>query len=130
MKDLGISILRLRGAGLSYRQIEKELGCSRGIVAYYCGDTKSSRGNRKHYARYGLTEIEYDAMLDRFGGLCWSCKTATATHVDHNHNCCPKGTGCANCVRGVLCHHCNSLLGFAKDDLSILKSAIIYLETL
>lgn len=33
MKD---SILQLRSQGLSYRQIEKELGCSRSLVAYYC----------------------------------------------------------------------------------------------
>jgi len=30
-------ILRLRGEGLSYRQIEVRLGCSKGTIAYHCG---------------------------------------------------------------------------------------------
>lgn len=34
-------ILRLRRAGLSYRQIQKELGCSRSTISYHCGKNKS-----------------------------------------------------------------------------------------
>jgi len=30
-------ILKLRGEGLSYRQIEYRLGCSKGTIAYHCG---------------------------------------------------------------------------------------------
>lgn len=40
--------------------------------------------------------------------------------VDHCHT-----TGR---IRGLLCHRCNVLLGLAKDDLGILKSAAGYLE--
>ena len=39
--------------------------------------------------------------------------------VDHNHT-----TGE---VRGLLCNDCNSLLGFAKENVEILQSAINYL---
>lgn len=31
--------------------------------------------------------------------------------VDHNHNCCPGGTGCTKCIRGLLCGACNTQLG-------------------
>jgi 5-methylcytosine-specific restriction endonuclease McrA len=46
-------ILRLRSEGKSYRQIEKELGCSRSSISYHCGSgqKEKSRGrNRKHRA--------------------------------------------------------------------------------
>jgi len=39
--------------------------------------------------------------------------------IDHDHQ-----TGK---VRGLLCGFCNALIGYAKDDISILKSAIKYL---
>lgn len=41
--------------------------------------------------------------------------------VDHCHT-----TGEA---RGVLCRNCNLLIGFAKDDLTILLNSIKYLKT-
>lgn len=41
-------------------------------------------------------------------------------HVDHNHE-----TGK---IRGVLCFHCNLLIGFLERDLSVLPKAIEYLE--
>jgi DNA-directed RNA polymerase subunit RPC12/RpoP len=44
----------------------------------------------------------------------------TSAPLDHNHT-----TGE---VRGVLCNKCNLLLGMAKDDIDILKSAIEYLQ--
>jgi len=40
--------------------------------------------------------------------------------IDHHH-----GTGQ---VRGVLCLHCNLLLGHAKDQPAVLKKAVLYLE--
>ncbi len=30
--------------------------------------------------------------------------------------------------RGLLCQHCNSMLGFARDETTILENAIKYLE--
>jgi hypothetical protein len=30
--------------------------------------------------------------------------------------------------RGLLCRHCNSLLGYARDDIDVLKAAISYLN--
>jgi hypothetical protein len=31
-------------------------------------------------------------------------------------------------VRGVTCDRCNSLLGFARDDINVLRNAVLYLE--
>jgi len=47
-------ILKLRNLGYSYRQIEEELNCSKGTIAYHCGDgqkdktTKRRNKNRSH----------------------------------------------------------------------------------
>lgn len=41
-------------------------------------------------------------------------------HVDHDHK-----TGI---VRGLLCHHCNFIIGQAEDDPGILMRAVQYLQ--
>lgn len=40
--------------------------------------------------------------------------------MDHNHE--------SNKFRGMLCNHCNRGLGNFKDNIEILKKAILYLE--
>lgn len=45
----------------------------------------------------------------------------TDLHVDHDHE-----TGL---IRGLLCHHCNTLLGHAKDSVDVLEAAIVYLKS-
>jgi hypothetical protein len=68
--------------------------------------------------RYGITESDYDAMLAAQGGVCWICKEPPSRirlAVDHDHDCCPGGKSCGECVRGLLCTPCNTLLGRVKD---------------
>lgn len=78
---------------------------------------------------YGLEEEEYQAILDRQGGVCAICRNPERTvkngkvcnlSVDHDHK-----TGK---VRGLLCNSCNNLLGRAKDDPNTLRAAATYLE--
>jgi hypothetical protein len=48
--------------------------------------------------------------------------------VDHDHRCCPSGAhSCGNCVRGLLCHHCNSAAGMLRDDPELARSLADYL---
>lgn len=71
--------------------------------------------------RYNLTCEQYDAMFEAQGRACKCCGTTEPRserpwHVDHCHK-----TGL---VRGILCHHCNAMLGHAKDDpLHLLRGA-------
>ena len=73
---------------------------------------------------YGISLEEYDAMLDRQGGVCAICKkkpdAGKALFVDHCH--------VTGMVRGLLCGKCNSVLAFGNDDPDILRAAIAYLQ--
>lgn len=93
----------------------------------------SGRRSRDLRYRYGITEEDFAAMLTEQGDCCAICGSddsgSTNWHVDHDNQCCPGGTkGCGNCVRSALCRSCNLLLGYARDNVIILRSAINYLH--
>lgn len=82
-----------------------------------------ANNRRRRLRDYGLTVESFDALIVKQRGCCAVCAGALPTgrlrHVDHDHQ-----TGA---VRGVLCQHCNQLLGFAREDIRILAGAIAYL---
>lgn len=74
--------------------------------------------------RYGISPEEYLLMEQAQGGLCKICRKPPSgrwkrLHVDHDH-----ATGK---VRGLLCFRCNTMLGSATDDPSVLIAAVEYL---
>ena len=81
---------------------------------------------RKRLRKYGLTAESYRALIDRQNGRCTICQIGidqidpALVHIDHCHR--------GKHVRGVLCVRCNSLIGFAKEDIATLQRAIAYLE--
>ena len=63
-------ILELRNQGMSYREIQKVLGCSRSLVSYYVNpDGKQKHRDRQNQNRY-RKRTEYKTML---GGKCSHC---------------------------------------------------------
>ena len=80
--------------------------------------------HRRRLKRYGLTEEQYADLLVKQNNRCAICSTPIVTgrhcHVDHDHT-----TGK---VRGVLCNHCNLMLGHAKDSTEVLLKAVEYLN--
>jgi len=76
------------------------------------------------YARYGLAPGEYEKILSEQNGRCAICgnepKGERPLSVDHCHD--------SGKVRGLLCHGCNTGIGFLKDDVGLLKKAIKYLN--
>lgn len=76
--------------------------------------------------KYGLTEGEYAALLERSGGLCEICGRVPSevskkgVCVDHCHD--------SGRVRGILCAPCNMGIGHLRDDPEVLRAAIGYLE--
>lgn len=105
---------------------------SASVRAHYVANQERIRAdqlwkNRKF--RYGITQRQYEALLAAQDGRCAICRRKFDTYsVDHDHACCPMGTrGCGNCVRGLLCTGCNTLLGMANDNPDRLTAAIAYL---
>lgn len=76
--------------------------------------------------KYGMTLNDYEQMLRSQDGKCAICRTETPggrtnkMHVDHDH--------ITGEVRGLLCSPCNQMLGYAKDNINILKKAAKYLS--
>lgn len=73
---------------------------------------------------YGMTLEDHSALFASQGSVCAICNSvehgSRGWHTDHCHK--------KNIVRGILCHHCNIILGNAKDNTDILASAISYLK--
>jgi hypothetical protein len=71
---------------------------------------------------HGLSIEQYENILNSQGGVCAICKLPESAvnpyskqprnlSIDHDHSCCPGRHSCGKCVRGLLCHKCNSALG-------------------
>lgn len=88
------------------------------------------RRNRLKYW-YGLSEEDYEAILEQQGGTCAICRQPDRRklHVDHDHSCCPSFRSCGKCVRGILCEKCNPALGAFGDDPAVFVRALVYLDT-
>lgn len=78
-------------------------------------------GANQRFRRYGITPEAYETMRVAQSLKCAICRKAVTLVVDHCHE-----TGK---VRGLLCKHCNSVLGYARDDTSVLRAAIGYIES-
>ena len=76
--------------------------------------------------KVGLSWDEFLRISKEQNGLCMVCKKSNTIKynrrlvLDHNHS-----TGK---FRGLLCHHCNMLLGACREDVEILIAAGKYLE--
>lgn len=79
--------------------------------------------------KYGIDFAEYQRRLLEQNGVCAICSkpetkmqngSIRLLSVDHNH-----ATGA---VRGLLCANCNMAIGYACDDVSVLRECIAYLE--
>lgn len=71
--------------------------------------------------KYKITPEERDRMLAEQGGCCAICRvTGVPWATDHNHT--------TRKFRGVLCHSCNKLIGFAYEREDVLLNAIDYLK--
>jgi len=80
---------------------------------------------KSRLAKKGITLEDEARMAEAQGHRCAICldprdKDTRSMHMDHDH-----ATGKA---RGMLCPRCNQTLGRVKDDVSLLRSMIEYIE--
>ena len=71
------------------------------------------------------SDFIYQKRLKKQNYRCAICKEkwdsqCLAFHADHDH--------VTGKFRGLLCHYCNCMLGFAKDDIRIIMKGIKYLK--
>ena len=75
------------------------------------------------WTAYRMTVEDFDKLLLEQNGLCAIClEQMHLPYVDHCHS---TGT-----IRGLLCHNCNTVLGHAKDNPTILVNAAKYLSAI
>ena len=80
--------------------------------------------------KFNITKERYEEIIEKQNNLCAVCRVNPPTHIDHDHSCCPgRAQSCGKCVRGVLCHLCNIVLGAARDNTTTLVNAVEYLES-
>jgi DNA-directed RNA polymerase subunit RPC12/RpoP len=83
---------------------------------------------RKTYceSKYGVKQEDVDLMLEIQNYKCAICSLefgdtkSTKPNIDHDH--------ITLRVRGLLCQHCNLMLGHAKDNTETLLAGISYLS--
>lgn len=72
--------------------------------------------------RHGLTMEDYEQLLAAQDGGCGACGRTEPGggnqrfHVDHDHDCCSGDYSCGRCIRGLLCHWCNTALGLIDEE--------------
>jgi len=91
-----------------------------------CLEDRNTRGrNAQLIKRYGIDINQYNQLFANQDGKCKVCgkhqsELTSALAVDHCH--------ASNEVRGLLCYKCNIGIGYFNDNISLLSSAITYLN--
>lgn len=95
-------------------------------MSKYQKEKYDEKRNRDYIRKYGITLDLYEEIKEEQNSCCKVCGTHESKisknrlFVDHCHT--------SGKIRGLLCHNCNSMLGLAKDNISILQDAVKYLE--
>jgi hypothetical protein len=97
-----------------------------GYFRKICMSCRSARKRTRRLPRqFGISYQDLLMMKEEQDYKCAICgiheeNTTTRLAIDHDHK--------TNRVRGYLCNNCNRGIGLLKDDVEVMKRAIIYLE--
>lgn len=79
---------------------------------------------RKQLKAFGISESDYESMMQKQNGVCAickkTCKTGRRLAIDHCHS--------SGAVRGLLCGNCNNGIGLFAESKALLLCAIEYLN--
>jgi hypothetical protein len=97
-----------------------------------CRACALANGQTQRIKAHGITVEVFLEILEAQDGKCRICavelNSRSGQCIDHDHSHCPGNFSCGECIRGILCKGCNTLLGFANDDVARLQASIDYLE--
>lgn len=122
---------RLKGVRKAWDNSPAGKAIRKAMYTEYNNRPEVKERHRAHWfmKQYGITLEEYKKMYDNQNGNCAICgehyelrgeNKLKTLHVDHDHE-----TGD---VRGLLCHNCNSGIGYFKEDLNLIKRIEHYLS--
>jgi hypothetical protein len=82
-------------------------------------------------------KINFDEEWDRQAGLCLCCflpmklggVDSDSVCIDHDRSCCNRQGSCGHCFRGLVHRNCNLVLGYSRENVHTLNSAVQYLES-
>lgn len=126
--------IHCRNCGEYFKEENMKLSPNRNYKGLsYCLECAPLLSRTRQLQKYNLTIDDYHNLLQIQNFSCSICKQKDTTFrkrlsVDHDHACCPGEGSCGKCIRGLLCHHCNTALGNAKDSIEILQKMIDYLK--
>ena len=76
----------------------------------------------RNLKRYGITEAQFQKMVERQKGRCDICREPLKTpNVDHDHE--------SGRVRGLLCWFCNKFVTLRRISPLMFRNAAAYLES-
>lgn len=101
--------------------------CSKCNIKYEHSQDRTEYKKEYNIKSYGISLEEYNIILINQDNRCPGCNRKfdnknkiTKPNIDHNHS--------TNKVRGLLCGKCNTILGYANDNITVLYNLIKYLE--
>jgi len=93
----------------------------------YVESGRKAEWSRNSYLKrtFGMTQTDYEAMLESQGGGCALChrppSRKISLHIDHDHK-----TGR---IRGLLCGSCNNGIGLLQEDEEVLLRALDHVRS-
>lgn len=115
----------IRLHGIAYREKNKERIAEQKRQYRMTEESRIRRSLQKKQKAYGISPEAFLEMFEKQGRCCAICKSTTPRSkngwsTDHDH--------LTGVVRGILCNHCNVVLGHATDSVEVLESCIRYLR--
>jgi hypothetical protein len=97
---------------------------------------RSWRATNRELSRIQFRAWNYGVSIEKIkellAGGCDVCGSADRLHIDHDHDCCPTGASprsCGKCVRGVLCHSCNTALGLLQESPDRIEALLKHVQS-
>lgn len=121
--------MKCYGCTLERDQFNFPINTKTGIRGNKCRQCVADQRSRN---KHGLTlDQKIVRAVDQDG--CAICGTLTPVGkgwvVDHDRSTCHPGDfSCKDCRRGILCAACNTALGYARDNPTVLRRMADYIE--